>query len=142
MKPEPFVIERIYNAPVELVWKALTEKDRIKQWSFEVSDFKPEPGFEFSFPGGKDGTYIHLSKVMEAIPNKKLSYTWRYQGYVGDSLVTFELFPEGNKTKIKLTHSGIEAIAVNGPDFSKENFSMGWTSIIGTNLKDYVEKIA
>jgi len=141
MKAEPFLIERTYNAPVELVWKALTEKDRIKQWAFDFSDFKPEVGFEFSFIGGKDGTFIHLSKVVEVIPQKKLSYTWRYQGYVGDSVITFELFAEGDKTRIKLTHEGIENIAINGSDFSKENFSMGWTAIIGTNLKDYVENV-
>jgi len=141
MKAEPFVIERTYDAPVELVWKALTEKDQIKQWSFAFSDFKPEVGFEFSFIGGKDGTFIHLSKVVEVIPHKKLSYTWRYKGYVGDSVVTFELFAEGDKTRIKLTHEGIEELAVNGPDFSKENFVIGWTTIIGTNLKDFVEKM-
>ncbi len=140
MKTEPLVVERTYNAPVELVWKALTEKDHIKQWSFDIPEFKPEVGFEFTFKGGKDGTYIHLSKVMEAIPNKKLSYAWRYKGYAGDSLVTFELFAEGDKTRVKLTHEGIEAIAVNGPDFYRENFQMGWTAIIGTNLKDFVEK--
>ena len=140
MKTEPLVVERTYNAPVELVWKALTEKEQIKQWSFDFSDFKPEVGFEFSFKGGKDGTYIHLAKVVEAIPNKKLSYTWRYKGYEGDSLVTFELFAEGDKTRLKLTHEGIETIAVNGPDFYRENFEMGWTDIIGRSLKDFVEK--
>lgn len=142
MKTESIVIERIYNAPIELVWKALTEKEQIRQWSFEVSDFKPEVGFEFTFRGGKDGIKIHLSKVVEVITNKKLSYTWRYQGHVGDSLVTFELFPEGEKTKMRLTHEGIETIAINGPEFARENFIQGWTSIIGTLLKEFVEKAA
>jgi len=139
MSNEPIVIERIFNAPVEQVWSALTNKEEIKKWSFDVDAFKPEVGFEFRFPGGKDGTYIHLSKVVEVVIGKKLSYTWRYEGYEGDSLVSFELFKEGDKTRLKLTHEGIESISVNGPDFAKENFLTGWTQIVGTSLKEYVE---
>jgi uncharacterized protein YndB with AHSA1/START domain len=30
MKPEPIVIERIYNASVEKVWKAITERELMK----------------------------------------------------------------------------------------------------------------
>ena len=59
----------------------------------------------------------------------------------GDSLVTFELFDEGNKTRVKLTHSGLEAFPVTKNNvFDKKNFTEGWTWIIGTGLKEYVEK--
>ena len=53
MNNEPFVIERTYNAPVEKVWKAITDNDLMKQWYFKIAAFKPEVGFEFSFDGGK-----------------------------------------------------------------------------------------
>jgi len=52
--------------------------------------------FEFQFDVEHEGfKYCHRCKVTEAIPNKRLAYTWRYEGYAGDSLVTFELFAQG-----------------------------------------------
>ena len=114
MNSEPFVIEHIYNAPVSKVWKAITDQKQMKQWYFDIADFKAEPGFEFTFEGGSDEkTYTHLCKVIEVIPYKKLSYTWRYKDYEGNSTVTFELFDEGNKTKLKLTHTGLETFPQN-----------------------------
>ena len=141
MKTEPFVIERTFNVPIEKVWKALTDTDQIKQWSFDVKGFKPEVGCEFSFEGGKaDAVYVHLSKVTELIPGKKLTYSWRYQGYEGNSFVSFELFAEGDKTRLKLTHTGLETFPQSNGDFARENFAKGWTHIIGTSLKNFIEE--
>ena len=75
------------------------------------------------------------------VPGKKLQYSWRYDGYEGNSFVTFELFAEGDKTRVKLTHEGLETLAATNKDFARENFMQGWTSIIGTNLKNFVEKV-
>src|SRR4051794_40283596 len=104
MTHAPFVIERTFNAPVEKVWKAISDKDHMKEWYFDLPEFRAEPGFEFSFTGGPDDgeKYLHFCKVTSAIPNKKLSYTWRFDGYPGDSEVTFELFPDGEKTTLRL----------------------------------------
>lgn len=142
MKNEPFVIERMYDAPVDRVWKAITDVNDMKQWYFDLPAFKAVVGTEFTFGGGPpEKSYKHVCKVKEVIPNKKLSYSWRYEGYPGDSLVTFELFAEGNKTKVKLTHSGLETFAAsNNPDLDKKNFEAGWNDIIGNLLKEFVEK--
>ena len=116
----------------------------MKNWYFDLSGFKPEIGFEFSFEGkGKDGdkSYIHLCKVTDVIPGQKLTYSWRYEGFEGISYVTFELFPEGDKTRLRLTHSGLETFPPEIEDFARENFVFGWTALIGTMLKEYVEKV-
>ena len=90
---EAVVLERSFNAPVARVWKALTDADEMRIWYFDLKEFKPEVGFEFEFTVEHEGmTYHHLCKVTEVIPQKKLAYTWHYQGHEGDSLVTFELF--------------------------------------------------
>ena len=106
MNNTPIIIERTFNAPVDKVWAAITDKTKMKEWYFDLSEFKAEPGFEFQFYGeGKEGEkYLHLCTVQEAIVNKKLSYTWRYDGYEGNSLVSFELFSEGDKTKLNPPH--------------------------------------
>jgi len=141
MKKESVVIERTLNAPVSKIWKVITNNDELKHWYFNIAAFEPTVGFEFSFVGKTEEgiEYIHLCKITEVIKNKKLTYSWQYKGYKGISYVSFELFEEGDKTRLKLTHEGIESIAVNGADFVKENFAKGWTYIIGTSLQKYVE---
>jgi uncharacterized protein YndB with AHSA1/START domain len=143
---EPFVIERTFNALIAKVWKAITDKDCMKQWYFDLPDFKPEVGCEFRFLGGKDPDqpYEHVCVITELVPLEKLTYSWRYEGYEGISHVTFELFEEGSKTegyrtRVKLTHAGLETFPKNNPDLAKENFAIGWTAIIGTSLKEFVE---
>jgi uncharacterized protein YndB with AHSA1/START domain len=137
---EPFVIERVYNAPVEKVWKALTDKDDMKKWYFDIAEFKPVVGFEFQFTGENEGkTFLHLCKIVEVVENKKLKHSWRYDGYPGKSFVTFELFDENGKTRLKLTHEGLETFP-NMPDFARKNFEAGWTYIIGKSLPEYVGK--
>ncbi len=143
MKAGPFVIERTYNAPVEKVWKAITDRDQMKQWYFDIENFKLEVGLEFQFEAGeKDKTYLHLCKISEVIAGKKITYSWRYDGYEGISFVTFELFEESEKTRLKLTHEGLETFPISNPGFAKESFVAGWTEIIGSLLKEYVENSA
>jgi uncharacterized protein YndB with AHSA1/START domain len=141
MKSEPVVKEVLLDAPGSKVWKAITEKEQMKEWYFDLKEFKPEVGFEFQFEGGPDDRiYLHICKITEVVPEKRLSYSWRYDGYPGDSLVTFELFEEGKKTRLKLTHKNLESFGTENPDFAKDNFVEGWNIIIGKNIKEFVEK--
>jgi uncharacterized protein YndB with AHSA1/START domain len=140
MKDEPVIIEKVYRAPVDKVWKAITDKDAMKQWYFDLPEFKPEVGFEFQFSGGTEQkTYLHRCKVTEVIPQKKIAYTWRYDGYEGNSLVTWELFEEKGNTRLKLTHSGLETFPQDVKDFAKSNFVEGWRDIVGNLLAKFVE---
>ena len=135
------VLERTYNAPVARVWKALTDAGQMRVWYFDLKEFKPEVGFEFEFTVEHEGNrYHHLCKITKVIPQKKLAYTWRYANQEGNSLVTFELFAEGDKTRLKLTHEGIETFPKT-PAYARKNFEAGWTTLIGTELKQFVENI-
>ncbi len=143
MQDIPLIIERTLPAPVANVWRALTDHQQMKQWYFDLAEFKAEVGFQFQFEGvGKDGhtVYVHHCEIKEVIPERKLAYSWRYEGFSGDSLVVFELFPEGENTKVRLTHKGTASFAANGPDFFKQSFEEGWTYILGTSLMEYVKK--
>ena len=140
MEAAPFVIERTYNAPADKVWQAITDKDKMKQWYFDLEAFKPEVGFEFRFYGGsKEKSYLHICKITEVIPGEKLTYSWQYDGYPGESFVTFELFAEGDKTRLKLTHTGLETFPAE-KDFARGSFAKGWTHIVGKLLPEYLEK--
>jgi len=137
----PLIVERTFAAPVEVVWKALTNKNDISRWFFELRELKPEVGFEFQFAAGKgDVKYVHRCKITAVIPEKKLAYSWRYEGHPGDSLVTIELFAEGGKTRLKLTHVGLETfLPERNPHLARGNFVKGWTYLTGS-LKELVEK--
>lgn len=137
---EAVVVERTLNAPVTRVWKALTDVDQMRQWYFDLKEFRPEIGFEFEFVVEHEGNkYHHLCRITEVVPQKRIAYTWRFKGEPGDSLVTFELFGEENKTRLKLTHTGIESFPKT-PAYARNNFEHGWTAIIDTELKQFVEQ--
>ncbi len=142
MNSKPFTIERLYNVPSSKVWKAITDKDQMKQWYFDIADFKPELGFEFTFSGKghKGEDYLHLCKITDVVDGKKIAYSWRYDGYEGNSVVIFELFEEGNNTRLKLTHEGLDSFPKNNPDFAKESFIEGWTYLTGIALMEFVKK--
>ncbi|OOQ59601.1 SRPBCC family protein [Mucilaginibacter pedocola] len=142
METQPLIVERTLNAPASKIWEALTDNDKMKQWYFQLESFEPRVGFEFSFAGqgSKGEKYIHLCRITAVEPEKKLSYTWRYQDFPGNSEVSFELFPDGDKTLVRITHTGLETMPQNGPDFAVESFTQGWTHILGISLANFVEE--
>lgn len=143
MKNEPVVVERTYNAPVKTVWDAITDIEKMRQWYFPMlEDFQPEVGFETRFDvAHKGAAFTHIWKVKEVEPLKKISYEWRYGGFPGDSVVSWELFPEEDGTRLVLTHAGLETFRSDeNPGLAKENFVAGWTSFVGTKLKEFVEQ--
>lgn len=139
---KPLIIERTLNAPADIVWKAITNKQHMKEWYFDLEEFIPEVGFKFQFssPGKEGQLFLHLCEITEVVPLRKITYSWCYEGYEGMSYVTFELQALGPKTKVTLTHTGLHSFpAIKA--LAPENFLEGWTAIIGTLLKDYVESI-
>jgi uncharacterized protein YndB with AHSA1/START domain len=140
MKNEPLIIERTYDVPVEVLWNAITDKNEMKKWYFDMKEFKAEKDFEFSFEGGTENKkYMHLCVVTEVIPQRKLTHSWRYEGYEGNSFVTWELAPDGKRTKLKLTHAGLETFPKDVSDLARNNFVEGWTEIINKSLLTYLE---
>ncbi|WP_435353302.1 SRPBCC family protein [Emticicia sp. SJ17W-69] len=140
MENQPIIVERTLNASIAKVWKAITDKDEMKNWYFDLAEFKAEVGFKFQFMGGDTNgkQYLHLCEITEVIPEKKLTYSWRYDGYVGNSFVSFELSEQENKTLLRLTHEGLETFPQGNPDFAKGNFAEGWNYIVNTALKNYL----
>ena len=117
-----------YNHPPEKVWAYLTKPELIEQWLMKT-DFDPVIGKEFKFflkpmpDFGLDGI-IHC-KVLELVPFKKLSYSWKSGPGEGrittDSIVVWTLHPDNNGTELLLVHSGVDE---NNPLYSMMN--EGW----------------
>jgi uncharacterized protein YndB with AHSA1/START domain len=139
---DPIILEQTYNTSIDIVWNSITKIDLMRQWYFEnIPSFKPEVGFETQFNVESQGrNFLHVWKVTEVVPMKKITYNWHYEGYSGDSFVVFELFEEDNSTKLRLTHQVLEGFPDDIPEFSRESCIEGWTFFIRKSLKDYLEK--
>ena len=135
----PFVIEQIYDASVQKVWQAITDENKMREWYFpQLKKFEPVVGFEFVFTN--DGSpYQKEWQVTQVVDGQVLAHSWNYKGYPGSSEVTFKLFEEGDKTRLKLTHTGLSSFP-NDPHFARQRFEDGWKRIIGSNLKNHLAK--
>jgi uncharacterized protein YndB with AHSA1/START domain len=142
VKHKPVVVEKTYNASVDRVWKAITNKEQMKEWYFDLDEFKPEIGFHFKFPGQghKGQSYVHHCVITDVIHEKKLQYSWQYEGYDGYSLVTFQLSKDHDKTRLILTHHGLETFPQGMDDFAWKSFNEGWSHITGISLPEFLEK--
>ncbi len=133
-------IDHQFEVPVSKLWEAITMPTEMKQWYFDWADFKAEPGFKFTFPGGPapDRMYTHLCELKEVIPNQKLSYSWAYEGYEGSSLVTFEISGDEERCTLHFTHEGIDTFPASNPDLAIANFIEGWNHIINFSLNNFL----
>jgi len=137
---EPLVKEVTLDASPSKLWSALTDKEQLKQWCFDMNAFKPEAGFEFQFYGEKDGTrFLHLCKVLEVEPQKKMKWLWTYRDVPGETYVNFELFPQGDQTRLRLTHENLESLPQD-VNYSKQNFVEGWNMILGELLPKFLQQ--
>ena len=103
--------------PPEVVWEYLTNAELMGLWLMK-NDFQPIIGHDFQFRTGPipslnyDG--IFYCKVLEIIPFKKLSYSWKGgpgEGKIAlDSVVVWKLEPKDKGTELFLEHSGFSEV--------------------------------
>ncbi|RAJ26394.1 SRPBCC family protein [Pedobacter cryoconitis] len=107
---------------IETVWEYLTKSELMEQWLMK-NDFQPIVGFDFQFRTNPipvlDFDGIFYCKVLEVVPFKKISYSWKSGPGKGeitlDSVVIWKLEPKDKGTDLFLEHSGFS---------KKENLSM------------------
>jgi uncharacterized protein YndB with AHSA1/START domain len=112
------------------------------QWLFEpIAEFRPEPGFSTQFTVRVDDRdYVHLWRVTEVIPEKKIAYEWKYAGLPGESLVVWELFEAPGGTRLRLTHGGGETFPQDDPAFERATGQAGWEYLIRDRLTAFLEQ--
>ncbi|WP_299440899.1 SRPBCC domain-containing protein [uncultured Aquimarina sp.] len=136
----PIIVEETFTASVDQVWKAITDVKEMRLWFFDnIESFKPEVGFETQFlVQVEDRKYTHCWKIIESIPNKKITYTWRYEEYPGDASVTFELFEKQHQVMLILSLKVTEDFPSDIPEFTIESCQAGWNYFIGERLKEHM----
>jgi len=104
-----------FSHPPEVVWEYLTKAELMAQWLMP-NDFVPIIGYDFQFRIKAlpqfDFDGIVYCKVLELIPLKKLSYSWKCGPGDGkiklDSVVAWQLHPKNNGTELLLEHTGFK----------------------------------
>jgi uncharacterized protein YndB with AHSA1/START domain len=127
-----------FNQSPQEVWEYLTKPELIEQWLMP-NDFQPIVGHKFRFviSQGKDGksaTIQHYCEVLELIPYKKLSYSWKKDDMSLNSKVSWTLIPKGNGTELQLVHNGFAELEA----FISHN--NGWP-IVGSRLVELLNII-
>jgi len=91
---DPVVVEQSFNAAPEIVWKAKTEIDQMRQWYFDnIPDFKPEIGFEIQDIAEYGKLKFVESSKMAVIAPKDLAY---------GILRAFEVYREQENAKARV----------------------------------------
>ena len=137
----PICVEHILNASVEEVWSSITELDQMIKWFFDnIPSFEPTVGFETCFTVSTgERSFPHIWKIIDVEANRKITYSWKYDGYDGDSLVHFELIPQNDKTLIRLTAEILEDFSDDIPEFKIESCIGGWNYFIKESLSKYID---
>lgn len=126
-------LERLLDAPVETVWRYLTEAELRQQWFMGGTDATAGGDFdlhvdhdklstdEVPYPEGyaefKGSTWTE--KVIRFEPPRLLETT--FQGGKNGTVI-YELFPEQDRARLVLTHSGIVS------PVGAQDFGSGWNS--------------
>lgn len=148
--PDAIRLERTLDAPVEKVWRYLTEAELRSQWFMGGTDAKPDSEFELINDHDNlsedDVPYpenyadfkgrVWSERVIRFEPPRLLETT--FQGGKNGT-VTYELYPDGDRTRLVLTHGGIVS------PVGAQDFGSGWNShltvleerLAGRTIRDF-----
>jgi uncharacterized protein YndB with AHSA1/START domain len=131
------IIERevLIEAPVDVVWRTITEPGQISQWFADRVELVVEPGAHGYLQFGDQGGPV----VVETVdPPRRFSFRWNHpvgeEPAAGNSmLVEFTLTPEGDeRTRLRVVESGHELRA--WPDAEKQRYAGehqgGWAEFL------------
>lgn len=137
------VTKSVFDTTKEKVWSAISNKEVMKIWYFDISNFNLLVGNEFSFYESDKKEFLHTGEILKVEENKILQYTWKHpEQSKGTSVVTWKIEElENDKVKVTLSHEGLESFADAGPKFAPENYQMGWDALVKTNLRNYLYAI-
>jgi len=137
---KPIIKEVVINAHASKVWAALTEKEQLAKWFHASDDYTGETGKTFHMDALHEGkNYLHTLTITEQIPEQKLSLDWHINGDVGVTHVTYLLEPQGESTKVTVTHSGFENYERAAAEDNRSGYDAGWEHVLFSLLKPYVE---
>jgi uncharacterized protein YndB with AHSA1/START domain len=118
--------DALYPHPPDRVWQALVDPTELAAWLMP-NDFRAAVGHQFTFDA-RPALGIITGEVLEVDPPRLLRCRW--SGVFGETVVTFELTPTGDGTRLTIEHSGWD---VQHRD-DRDGFDQGWSDKLTTDL--------
>jgi uncharacterized protein YndB with AHSA1/START domain len=116
--------EILIEAPVQVVWRTITEPDQISRWFADRVELALEPGGQGYMGFGDQGGPV----IVEAVdPPSHFSFRWNHpreeEPAAGNSLlVEFILTPEGEeRTRLRVVERGLEQLT--WPEAEKRRYA-------------------
>ena len=121
------VREIMIDATPETIWPYLVDPAKHLEWLGTEADIDPRPGGVYRV--NVQGLHQSAGEYIEVVPQEKVSFTfgWEEEGHPippGSSKIEITLHPEGDKTLVRLVHSGLPADAVS-------DHTSGWDHYLG-----------
>ena len=135
------IITREFDAPRDLVWRAWTEPEQIKQWlraddgmvvESVKTDLRIGGRFRTQMKSSDGEYYTAAGHYLEVKPPERVVYTWDWEkdgsgtefGEMegNQSRVTVELRAIGKRTELVLTHENLASKK------SRDSHQKGWTT--------------
>ena len=117
-------LEHFYAAKPAAVWRALTDPDLHARW-WAAGDVKPVVGHRFELDMGPWGK--QPCEVLAVEPERLLRY--RFATTTLDTIVTWQLVPEGAGTRLTLIQEGFDLDSPMGRR-AFEGMKPGWPGIL------------
>jgi uncharacterized protein YndB with AHSA1/START domain len=137
MSTPEYTIERdiVIEAPVEVVWRTITEPDQIRLWFADKVDLEIRPGARGHLGFGDQGGPV----IVEAVePPNRFAFRWNHpaceEADEGNSLlVEFTLVGQGDRTHLRVVESGLGLLTrpdIDKPRYAEEH-NAGWGDFLG-----------
>lgn len=99
------VFHRRYAKPVERVWAAITVPERLADWFCEVEIEALRPGAAISL-FFREVDVRATGRITRYEPMRTMEWTWP-QPEGGESVIRFDVEPDGGGARLTLTESGL-----------------------------------
>jgi len=146
MIPAQIEKEILIEAPIDVVWRIVTEPDQIKQWFCPDSELDSRTGGagRMAFEHG----YSYFLEVVAVEPPSRFAYRWLRDQAVkarpeNATLVEFTLQAEAGNTRLRVVESGFDKVDWTDEAKAKylEENSNGWQFYFG-RLRDYAPGVS
>jgi uncharacterized protein YndB with AHSA1/START domain len=132
--------EILIDAPVDVVWRVVTQPEEMDRWLSEKADVESRPGARGTIRMSARTTYNIVIEAVE--PHRRFAFRWAHPDATrpdvsNSMLVEFTFHPEAGGTRLRVVESGFDRI--DWDDEAKrtyfEGHNNGWPGLL-TKLRD------